>query len=86
IDEYEHIGYPHQIQKGHNWEKMVEKVQLYIKVFLFFNPRNLTGATEHLLGIKKLHITTSGQGLLTLIQSNLQIAKELKKQLLLKRS
>jgi pyruvate/2-oxoglutarate dehydrogenase complex dihydrolipoamide dehydrogenase (E3) component len=33
IDDYEHIGYPHQIQKGHNWEKMVEKVQLYIKVY-----------------------------------------------------
>jgi thioredoxin reductase (NADPH) len=32
IEEYSHVGYPHQIQKGHNWEKMVENVQTYIKV------------------------------------------------------
>jgi thioredoxin reductase (NADPH) len=31
IDEYPSIGYPEEIKKAHNWEKMVENVQTYIK-------------------------------------------------------
>lgn len=32
LEEYPHVGFPSQIKKAHNWETMVEKVQMYIKV------------------------------------------------------
>ena len=32
LEDLPHVGYPEEIKKAHNWEKMVENVQTYIKV------------------------------------------------------
>lgn len=35
LSEYEHLGYPEQIPKKHNWEAMVKNVQIYIRKLNF---------------------------------------------------
>ena len=34
LEEYSNIGYPFELKKGHKWEKMIENVQTYIKVYI----------------------------------------------------
>lgn len=35
LDQYENVGYPHKLSKGHDWDTLVQKVQMYIKKLNF---------------------------------------------------